>query len=231
MDIRIGTGFDVHRFGPGDHCMLCGVAVPHDRGLDGHSDADVGMHALRTRYMGPGRGRYRAALPPSDPQWKGADSHVFLRHAVELARTKGFTINNMDITWSANAPRSAPMPRPCNRPCQRSRASTPPDLGQGDDIRTPRLYRARRRNRGPGRRDIGEDMRVSHLIATVFHIGHLRPAPGTWASLLALPLAWGLHLVGGPWPFRWRSFSLSHQVGGPRHWKQKEKRIMIRPRS
>jgi 2-C-methyl-D-erythritol 4-phosphate cytidylyltransferase/2-C-methyl-D-erythritol 2,4-cyclodiphosphate synthase len=109
MDIRIGTGFDVHRFGPGSHCMLCGVAVPHDRGLEGHSDADVGMHALTDAiYGGLAEGDIGRHFPPSDPQWKGADSHVFLHHAVALADTKGFAINNMDVTLVCERPKVGP---------------------------------------------------------------------------------------------------------------------------
>lgn len=109
MDIRVGTGFDVHRFGPGTQCMLCGVAVPHDRGLDGHSDADVGMHAATDAIYGAlVEGDIGRHFPPSDPQWKGAASHVFLRHAVEMANAKGFTINNMDITLVCERPKIGP---------------------------------------------------------------------------------------------------------------------------
>ncbi|MFO7757499.1 MAG: bifunctional 2-C-methyl-D-erythritol 4-phosphate cytidylyltransferase/2-C-methyl-D-erythritol 2,4-cyclodiphosphate synthase [Roseovarius sp.] len=109
MDIRVGTGFDVHRFGPGTQCMLCGVAVPHDRGLDGHSDADVGMHAATDAIYGAlAEGDIGRHFPPSDPQWKGAASHVFLRHAVEMANAKGFTINNMDITLVCERPKIGP---------------------------------------------------------------------------------------------------------------------------
>ena len=109
MDIRIGTGFDVHRFGPGDHCMLCGVAVPHDRGLQGHSDADVGMHALTDAIYGAlAEGDIGRHFPPSDPQWKGAESHIFLRHAVGLASEKGFTINNIDVTLVCERPKVGP---------------------------------------------------------------------------------------------------------------------------
>ena len=109
MDIRIGTGFDVHRFGPGTHCMLCGVAVPHERGLEGHSDADVGMHALTDAIYGAlAEGDIGRHFPPSDPQWKGAESHVFLRHAVGLSITKGFKINNMDITLICERPKIGP---------------------------------------------------------------------------------------------------------------------------
>lgn len=109
MDIRIGSGFDVHRFGPGDHCMLCGVAVPHDRGLQGHSDADVGMHALTDAIYGAlALGDIGRHFPPSDPQWKGTSSHVFLRHAVACVFEKGFIINNMDITLICEHPKITP---------------------------------------------------------------------------------------------------------------------------
>ncbi len=109
MDTRIGSGFDVHRFGPGDHCMLCGVAVPHDRGLQGHSDADVGMHALTDAIYGAmAMGDIGRHFPPTDPQWKGVESHVFLRHAVKLAIKNGFSINNMDITLICEHPKITP---------------------------------------------------------------------------------------------------------------------------
>ncbi|MGI3209590.1 bifunctional 2-C-methyl-D-erythritol 4-phosphate cytidylyltransferase/2-C-methyl-D-erythritol 2,4-cyclodiphosphate synthase [Roseovarius tibetensis] len=109
MDIRIGTGYDVHRFGPGDHCMLCGVAVPHDRGLQGHSDADVGMHALTDAIYGAmAEGDIGRHFPPSEPKWKGAESHIFLRHAIEMATAKGFTVNNMDITLICERPKVGP---------------------------------------------------------------------------------------------------------------------------
>lgn len=109
MDIRTGTGFDVHRFGPGDHCMLCGVAVPHERGLQGHSDADVGLHALADAIYGAlAEGDIGHHFPPSDPRWKGAESHVFLRHAVGLAKGNGFEISNMDVTLICERPRIGP---------------------------------------------------------------------------------------------------------------------------
>lgn len=109
MDIRVGSGFDVHRFGPGDHCMLCGVAVPHDRGLQGHSDADVGLHALADAiYGGLAQGDIGRHFPPSDPQWKGAESHIFLRHAVGLADELGFKINNIDVTLVCEYPKITP---------------------------------------------------------------------------------------------------------------------------
>lgn len=109
MDIRIGTGFDVHRFGPGDAVVLCGVTIPHDRGLQGHSDADVGMHALTDAIYGAlAEGDIGQHFPPSDPQWKGTESHVFLRHAVDLVNKKGFAINNMDVTLICEQPKVGP---------------------------------------------------------------------------------------------------------------------------
>ena len=109
MDIRTGSGYDVHRFGAGDHVMLCGVAVPHDRGLQGHSDADVGMHALTDAIYGAmAEGDIGRHFPPSDPQWKGAQSHIFLRHAVAMAQEKGFAISNLDVTLICEFPKIGP---------------------------------------------------------------------------------------------------------------------------
>ncbi|WP_135505575.1 bifunctional 2-C-methyl-D-erythritol 4-phosphate cytidylyltransferase/2-C-methyl-D-erythritol 2,4-cyclodiphosphate synthase [Roseovarius aestuariivivens] len=109
IDIRTGTGFDVHRFGPGDRVTLCGVEVPHDRGLQGHSDADVGLHALTDAIYGAlAMGDIGRHFPPSDPQWKGAASHIFLRHAVELADKMGFAISNVDVTLVCERPKIGP---------------------------------------------------------------------------------------------------------------------------
>lgn len=109
MDIRLGNGYDVHRFGPGDHVMLCGVAVPHDRSLQGHSDADVGMHAVTDAIYGAlAEGDIGRHFPPSDPQWKGAASEIFLRHAADLARARGFTLSNIDCTLVCEYPKVGP---------------------------------------------------------------------------------------------------------------------------
>ena len=109
MDIRTGNGFDVHAFGPGDHVTLCGVRVPHDHGLVGHSDADVGLHTITDAIYGAlARGDIGQHFPPSDPQWKGAESHVFLRHAAELARTEGFTLTHVDCTLICETPKVGP---------------------------------------------------------------------------------------------------------------------------
>ena len=109
MDVRLGNGYDVHRFGPGDHVWLCGVKVDHDRSLQGHSDADVGMHAVTDAIYGAlGKGDIGQHFPPSDPQWKGAESHIFLRHAITLAADLGFTISNIDCTLVCEFPKIGP---------------------------------------------------------------------------------------------------------------------------
>lgn len=109
MDIRLGNGFDVHAFTEGDHVWLCGVKVPHTKALLGHSDADVGMHALTDAIYGAmAEGDIGRHFPPSDPQWKGAASHIFLRHAGELARSRGFAISNCDVTLICERPKVGP---------------------------------------------------------------------------------------------------------------------------
>ena len=108
-DIRTGQGFDVHPFGPGDHVYLCGVRVPHGNALVGHSDADVGLHALTDAILGAlGAGDIGMHFPPSDPRWKGAPSHQFLAHAAGLVAKAGGTIANVDVTLVAEAPRISP---------------------------------------------------------------------------------------------------------------------------
>ncbi|MEX0328654.1 MAG: bifunctional 2-C-methyl-D-erythritol 4-phosphate cytidylyltransferase/2-C-methyl-D-erythritol 2,4-cyclodiphosphate synthase [Ruegeria sp.] len=109
MDVRLGNGYDVHRFGDGDHVVLCGVDVPHDRGLQGHSDADVGMHAVTDAIYGAlAQGDIGRHFPPSDPQWKGAASEIFLRHAVEMAGQLGYHISNIDCTLVCEFPKIGP---------------------------------------------------------------------------------------------------------------------------
>ncbi|QPM89772.1 2-C-methyl-D-erythritol 2,4-cyclodiphosphate synthase [Pseudooceanicola algae] len=108
-DIRMGNGFDVHAFEAGDGCWLCGIKVPHDKALKGHSDADVGMHAVTDALYGAmAEGDIGRHFPPSDPQWKGTESHVFLRHAVDLAAEKGFAITNIDCTLICERPKVGP---------------------------------------------------------------------------------------------------------------------------
>ena len=109
MDIRMGNGYDVHAFTEGDHVWLCGIKVPHNRALLGHSDADVGMHALTDAIYGAlAEGDIGRHFPPSDPQWKGAASHIFLDHAVKLAAARGYVLANCDITLVCERPKIGP---------------------------------------------------------------------------------------------------------------------------
>ena len=109
MDVRMGNGYDVHALCEGDHVWLCGVRVPHSRGLLGHSDADVGMHALTDAIYGAlAEGDIGRHFPPSDPQWKGAASHVFLSHAIGLARSRGYELGNCDVTLVCERPKIGP---------------------------------------------------------------------------------------------------------------------------
>jgi len=108
-DIRTGTGFDVHAFADGDHVWLCGVKVPHSHTLAGHSDADVGLHALTDAILGAiGAGDIGQHFPPSDPQWKGADSAMFLAHAAGLVRQRGGVIAHVDVTIICERPKVGP---------------------------------------------------------------------------------------------------------------------------
>ncbi|HXQ51968.1 MAG TPA: bifunctional 2-C-methyl-D-erythritol 4-phosphate cytidylyltransferase/2-C-methyl-D-erythritol 2,4-cyclodiphosphate synthase [Stellaceae bacterium] len=108
-DIRTGQGFDVHGFGPGDHVWLCGVRVPHERALVGHSDADVGLHAATDAILGAlGAGDIGVHFPPGDPHWRGAASHLFLAHAAALVGQAGGVISHVDVTLVCEAPRIGP---------------------------------------------------------------------------------------------------------------------------
>ncbi|QQN74075.1 bifunctional 2-C-methyl-D-erythritol 4-phosphate cytidylyltransferase/2-C-methyl-D-erythritol 2,4-cyclodiphosphate synthase [Croceicoccus sp. YJ47] len=106
---RIGNGYDVHRLVPGDGLWLCGVHVRHDRALSGHSDADVALHALTDAILGAvAAGDIGQHFPPSDPQWRGAASHLFLTHAVGLARECGYRLANADLTIICERPKIGP---------------------------------------------------------------------------------------------------------------------------
>jgi 2-C-methyl-D-erythritol 4-phosphate cytidylyltransferase/2-C-methyl-D-erythritol 2,4-cyclodiphosphate synthase len=106
---RVGTGFDAHRFGAGDHVTLCGVTIPHAQGLAGHSDADVGWHALADAIYGAlSAGDIGHHFPPSDPRWKGAPSSTFLAHAGRLVGACGGLIHHVDMTLICEAPRIGP---------------------------------------------------------------------------------------------------------------------------
>jgi len=107
--IRIGQGFDAHAFADGDHVMLGGVRVPHARGVAAHSDGDVAIHALCDAILGGlALGDIGRHFPPADPQWRGADSRRFLRHCVELARVRGWSVGNADITIVCERPKIGP---------------------------------------------------------------------------------------------------------------------------
>ncbi|WP_321503894.1 bifunctional 2-C-methyl-D-erythritol 4-phosphate cytidylyltransferase/2-C-methyl-D-erythritol 2,4-cyclodiphosphate synthase [Breoghania sp.] len=108
-DIRTGTGYDVHAFAPGDHVTLGGIDIPHDRRLSGHSDADVALHAITDAIFGAlADGDIGSHFPPSDPQWKGAASHIFLRKAVARVAERGGAIAHLDVTIVCEAPKIGP---------------------------------------------------------------------------------------------------------------------------
>ena len=109
MDIRIGQGYDVHAFGDGDHVMLGGVRIAHTRGVLAHSDGDVVLHALCDAMLGAlALGDIGVLFPPSDPQWKDADSRAFLRHCNALVAGRGWRLGNADLTVVCEAPRVGP---------------------------------------------------------------------------------------------------------------------------
>lgn len=106
---RVATGYDVHAFGPGDGVTLCGVRIPHDRALSGHSDADVALHALTDALLGTiGAGDIGVHFPPSDARWRGAASEIFLKHAASLLAERGGRIVHADISLICEAPRIGP---------------------------------------------------------------------------------------------------------------------------
>ena len=108
-DVRTGQGFDVHRFAPGDHVWLCGVRIAHNRTLEGHSDADVGLHALTDALLGAiGDGDIGEHFSNTDPRWKGAASHLFLSDAAQRVHARGGMITNVDVTLLCEAPKVAP---------------------------------------------------------------------------------------------------------------------------
>ncbi len=109
LPVRVGSGYDVHRLVPGEELWLCGVQVEHDKGLAGHSDADVGLHAVVDAILGAcAQGDIGQHFPPSDPQWKGAPSSRFVEHAVKLAAEAGYAIGNVDLTLICEAPKIGP---------------------------------------------------------------------------------------------------------------------------
>ena len=107
--LRIGTGYDVHRLKAGEELWLCGIQLEHDKGLAGHSDADVAIHALVDAILGAlGAGDIGTHFPPSDPQWRGARSAQFMEHAAKLAQEAGYAIGNVDVTILCERPKIGP---------------------------------------------------------------------------------------------------------------------------
>jgi len=106
---RIGIGYDVHAFGPGEHVMLGGVRIAHTQGLVAHSDGDVALHALCDALLGAlALGDIGHHFPPSDERWRGADSRALLRHCGELLHTRGYVVGNCDLVIVCERPRLAP---------------------------------------------------------------------------------------------------------------------------
>ncbi|SHF99403.1 2-C-methyl-D-erythritol 2,4-cyclodiphosphate synthase [Microbulbifer donghaiensis] len=109
MSFRVGQGFDVHAFGPGDHVILGGVKIPHERGLKAHSDGDVLLHALSDAVLGAlALGDIGHHFPDTDDRYAGADSRVLLRHVVALITERGYRLVNADCTLIAQSPKMAP---------------------------------------------------------------------------------------------------------------------------
>lgn len=109
MTMRIGHGYDIHALGPGDHVTLGGLRIAHDRGLVAHSDGDVLIHALCDALLGAlALGDIGRHFPPTDPQWRGADSRLFLRRVAAMVAERGWRLGNADLSVIAEAPRLAP---------------------------------------------------------------------------------------------------------------------------
>ena len=108
-DVRVGQGFDVHPFAPGDHLWICGIKIPHGMSLAGHSDADAGLHALTDAILGAiGAGDIGMHFPPGDARWQGAASDQFLRHAEDLVRARGGAVAAVDVTIICERPKIGP---------------------------------------------------------------------------------------------------------------------------
>lgn len=125
--VRIGQGYDVHALGDGDHVVIGGVRIPHARGVLAHSDGDVVLHALCDAMLGAlALGDIGKHFPPSDPQWKDADSRVFTRHCAALLRERGWRVGNVDVTVVCERPKIGPH-------AETMRANIAADLGIGID--------------------------------------------------------------------------------------------------
>ena len=154
LETRVGMGFDVHRFGPGDHLMLGGVAVPHEQGVVSHSDGDVVLHAIVDAVLGAmAAGDIGTHFPPTDETWRDADSTRFVAHTLLLLRGTGRPSQpyrcHSDLPTAQDRP---PSPRHGGEARRRSRPRSRPHQPEGDDHRAPRLHRAGRRHRRAGGR-------------------------------------------------------------------------------
>ena len=110
INVRLGNGFDVHAFTEGNELTLCGVKIPFSKKLSGHSDADVGLHAITDAIYGAlAAGDIGTHFPPNDPKWKNASSDIFLKHAVQLAESLGYQVNNIDCTIICEQPKIGPL--------------------------------------------------------------------------------------------------------------------------
>ena len=110
IDVRLGNGFDVHAFTEGNEITLCGINIPFSKKLLGHSDADVGLHAITDAIYGAiAAGDIGTHFPPSDPKFKNASSDLFLKHAVQLTNQLGYEINNVDCTIICEQPKIGPL--------------------------------------------------------------------------------------------------------------------------
>ena len=110
IDVRLGNGFDVHAFTEGNEVTLCGIKIPFSKKLLGHSDADVGLHAITDAIYGAiAAGDIGAHFPPNDPKWEDASSDIFLKHAVQLSDKLGYQINNVDCTIICEKPKIGPL--------------------------------------------------------------------------------------------------------------------------
>ncbi len=154
-DVRVGQGFDVHAFAEGDAVWLGGVKIPHTHKLDGHSDADVVLHALCDAIYGAlGEGDIGFHFPPSEAKWRGAPSSIFLAHAAERVRARGGRIGHLDVNLVCEAPQRRPASRSDAGPHRRDRRDfRRPRRGQGDDGGKARFCRPRRGGRLHGAGD------------------------------------------------------------------------------
>ena len=163
---RIGHGYDVHAFGDGDHVVLGGVRIAHERGIVAHSDGDVVVHALCDAILGAlAEGDIGRHFPPSDPQWRGADSRTFLRHVAALAAQRGYRLGNADVTVVCERPKLAPY-------ADAMRAALAQDLGVGLDRVSIKATTSERLG-FTGR----EEGIAAHAVVLLEPVGGTEPAP------------------------------------------------------